>query len=151
MTKLWVPVSDHPDKALILASARKHVTSLIEGASSKGWAVGATDRLVAYAEAACRGEGDHDLTVMGDCLILLSQVVPVWWLDKDALVEFALFRYREGDITKAWLGIEQFAKACNCGQIVISSSAAVSDRAFGRILTRAGYQTGSINFTRNIT
>lgn len=148
--KKWCPVKDHPDKALILSHARDHVRSLVSGAQAKGWSTGAVDKLVSYAEKACEGEGDHDLTVLGDCLIFMSQIIPVWWLDTDALVEFAIFRYKPGDINEAWEGLDQFAKYCNCRQIVISSSASVSDRAFSRVLQRAGFVPGSINFTRSI-
>lgn len=146
----WMYVKDHPDKEYLASRTKEYITSLTEGAAAKGWSVGAVDKLTAYGLLAIEGEGDHDLTVHGDCIILLSQIVNYFWLDGDALVEFAMFRYKEGDINNAWLSIDKFAKDCGCKQVVIGSSAAVSDRAFSRILKQGGYTPGSIIFTKAI-
>lgn len=144
-------VHDHKDHAHIKASLREYVTKLSDGARAKGWAAGAVDRLMRYAEDAADGRGMFDAVVLADTHILLFQTMEVWWLDGETLVEFSFFRYKDGGNTKDMhAAIEQLAKDRGCNQVVISSSAAVSDRGFQRLLTSHGFVQGSIQFVKEI-
>lgn len=152
MAANYTYVHQHKDYPLIRRNLQQYVLGLTEGARAKGWAAGSVDRLLHYAEDAADGVGDFQAVVLADTHILMFQLSDVWWLDGDAIVEYAFFRYKEGGNTDhVYLAMEQLARNYGAKQIVIASSASVSDKAYARLLCSQGFVQGSIQFVKEIT
>lgn len=145
-------VHQHKDYPLIRRNLQQFVLGLTEGARAKGWAAGSVARLLHYAEDAADGKGEFQAVVLADTHILMFQLSEVWWLDGDAIVEYAFFRYKDGgNVNDVYLAMEQLARNYKAKQVIIASSASVSDKAYARLLRSQGFVQGSIQLVKEIT
>lgn len=152
MAANYTYVHQHKDYALIRRNLQEYVLGLTEGAKAKGWGTGSVARLLHYAEDAADGKGEFQAVVLADTHILMFQLSDIWWLDGDAIVEYSFFRYKPGgNVDDVYLAMEQLARNYGAKQIVIASSASVSDKAYARLLVRQGFTQGSIQFIKEIT
>lgn len=152
MAANYVYVHQHKDYAHIRRNLQQYVLGLTEGARAKGWATSYCDRLLRIAEDAADGTGEFQAVVLADTHILMFQLSDVWWLDGDAIVEYSFFRYKEGgNVDDVYRAMEQLARNYGAKQVVIASSASVSDKAYARLLRQQGFTQGSIQFVKEIT
>lgn len=152
MAANYTYVHQHKDYALIRRNLQQYVLGLTEGARAKGWAAGSVARLLHFAEDAADGKGEFQAVVLADTHILMFQLSEVWWLDGDAIVEYAFFRFKDGgNVDDVYLAMEQLARNYGAKQVIIASSASVSDKAYARLLRSQGFVQGSIQFVKEIT
>lgn len=146
--QLWLPARLHGDADLIRSSLPSYLDILRNGCAAKGWAPSAADKLLAYGQDALEGSGEYSLAVLADTHLFLYRVDYVFWLGAEVLIEYGFLAYKPGPIGPAFAAIDQIAKQAGVRHIAIGTSAAVRDDAYCRVLTRHGYQAGSVQFIK---
>lgn len=146
--QLWLPARLHDDADLIRASLPSYLDTLRSGCEAKGWAPSSADKLLGYGLAAMAGIGDYSLSVLADTHLFLYRIDYVFWLGAEVLIEYGMLRYKPGPVSPAFSAIDQIARQAGVKHIAIGTSAAVRDDAYCRLLTRHGYQQGSVQFIK---
>jgi hypothetical protein len=126
-----------------------YLQTLRDGCAAKGWAPSSADQLLAYGVAALDDPAsEYSLSVLADTHLFLYRIDYVFWLGAEVLIEYGMLRYKPGPVTPAFNAIDQIARQAGVKHIAIGTSAAVRDDAYCRLLSRHGYQQGSVQFIK---
>lgn len=150
--QLWLPARSHPDKDLLLGVMHDSIDALAAGVREKGWAAGSVEGLLEIGRKAIEGEdSDFGLAVLNDTHWLLYQVQYIFWLQADAVVEYALMRYKPGGHPhELFAAIDQLTKQAGASQTVLSTSASMREASYSRLLHQHGFRLSSMQFVKRI-
>lgn len=89
--------------------------------------------------------------VAGPCVVLVA-FGEQWWMPGLALIEEAIYRFRDGDIRDTFAGLEDYARMSGCARIIVGTAAVMGRRevAYGRILKRQGYVATAQQHTKEL-